>query len=193
MTDTPIHASAPTPVGDVVPGDPPVPITVWLVPAPRVGDTMSNPLGKRLVHNLTYPADLIIDLTVGPQLARAVIAGGRRSQLPTGNLNGREPAALIVTGWPPAYPDLPEMLGQCFARLRPGGCLALVLGHHDPTIPADLIATARRARLSYLQHVVAATELVGGAPPRIHTDVLVLTRTRRHDPDITDEKDPHHA
>ena len=63
----------------------------------------------------------------------------------------------------------------------------------DRTVPADLILAARQAGLSYLQHIVAATELVGGAPPRIHTDVFVLTRTRRHDPDPTYVKDQHHA
>ena len=74
---------APIPVGDVVPGDPPVPITVWPVPAPNGGETMSHAMGVRLVHNLTHRSDLVIDLSVGPQLARAVVAAGRRSHLHT--------------------------------------------------------------------------------------------------------------
>ena len=112
------HHHAPVPVGDVVPGDPPVPITVWPVPAPLPGDTMSNPMGVRLVHNLTHPADLIIDLAAGPQLARAIIAARRRSHLPTPDTTGwgREAAALIVTGWPlPDDAGTPAEFGKLIA------------------------------------------------------------------------------
>ena len=172
---------APVPVGDVVPGDPPVPITVWPVPAPPPGATMSTAMGVRLVHNLTHPSDLVIDLADGPQLARAVIAAHRRSHLHPAHPGGwgREPATLIVTGWPPeASPG--EFFARCRAGLVPGGCVAVLLPHGDVTLPVDVVIAAKRAGLAYLQHVVAADR-----PPRcgqrtqldIHTDVLILTRS----------------
>lgn len=174
---------APIPVGDVVPGDPPVPITVWPVPAPKDGETMSNAMGVRLVHNLTHPCDLVVDLTVGPQLASAVIATGRRTHLhaPRQARWGRKAATLIVTGWPLDDTTSPvDFLARCRASLTPGGCVAVLLTHSDVTLPVDVVIAANRAGLAYLQHVVAADR-----PPRhgqqaqldIHTDVLILTRS----------------
>ncbi|GAA1625525.1 hypothetical protein ACFQY4_35200 [Catellatospora bangladeshensis] len=178
MTDNTNHQSAPVPVGDVVSGQVPVPITVWPVPAPRKGDTMSNQLGVRLVHNLTHPGELIIDLADGPQLARAVIAASRRSHLNAVRQTGwgREPARLIVTGWPVDGMTPVEFFGRCRDALLPGGCVAVLL-NHDVTASVDVIIAAKTAGLAYLQHIVAADQ-----PPRrrqetlldIHTDVLIL-------------------
>ncbi|GHJ54424.1 hypothetical protein Nm8I071_37310 [Nonomuraea sp. TT08I-71] len=182
MTDTNRH-SAPLPVGDVVPGDPLVPITVWSVPAPQPGETMSDAMGLRLVHNLTHPSDLIIDLAEGPQLACAIIAAHRRGHLQAarqGSL-GREAATLIITGWPVDNPaSQGEFFGRCHASLVPGGCVAVLLPHGDVILPVDVVIAAKRAGLAYLQHIVAADR-----PPRrgqhalldIHTDVLILTRS----------------
>lgn len=179
MTDNTNHHNAPVPVGDVVPGDVPVPITVWPVPAPRKGDTMSNAMGVRLVHNLTHPGELIIDLADGPQLARAIIAASRRSHLQGARQTGwgREPARLIVTGWPLDGLVPVEFFIRCRDALLPGGCVAVLLSH-DVTAPVDVIVAAKTAGLSYLQHIVAADR-----PPRrgqetlldIHTDVLIMT------------------
>ncbi|MET8364438.1 hypothetical protein ABZU53_12800 [Micromonospora sp. NPDC005194] len=181
MTDR-IHRRAPVPVGDVVDGDLPVPITLWPVPAPDQGETMSNAMGVRLVHNLTHPSDLVIDLAEGPQLARAVIAAHRRSHLqiarPVGW--GREPATLIVTGWPVDDTSPVEFFGRCRATLAPGGCVAVLLPHGDVTLPVDVVIAAKRAGLAYLQHIVAADR-----PPRrgqqaqlnIHTDVLLFAKS----------------
>ncbi|MCZ7423750.1 hypothetical protein O7605_30005 [Verrucosispora sp. WMMA2121] len=174
---------APIPVGDVVPGDPPVPITVWPVPAPAVGETMSNAMGVRLVHNLTHPSDLIIDLAGGPQLARAVIAAGRRSHLqaPRQVGWGREAATLIVVGWPLTEATSPvDFFLRCCESLVSGGCVAVLLPHGDVVLPVDVVIAAKRAGLAYLQHIVVADR-----PPRrgqqtqldIHTDVLILTRS----------------
>ena len=141
MTDR-NHHRAPVPVGDVVPGDPPVPITVWPVPAPQEGETMSNAMGVRLVHNLTHPSDLIIDLAEGPQLARAIIAAHRRSHLQAARAPvgwGRESATLIVTGWPLADASPVDFFLRCRAHLVPGGCVAVLLAHGD-------IARASRCR-----------------------------------------------
>ncbi len=174
---------APIPVGDVVPGDPPVPITVWPVPAPQQGETMSNAMGVRLVHNLTHPSDLIIDLAVGPQLARAVIAAHRRTHLhaPRQVGWGREAAALIVTGWPVDDAASPvDFFARCRTNLTPGGCIAVLLPHGDVIAPVDVVIAAKRARLAYLQHIVAADRLPRRgrrAQLDIHTDVLILTRS----------------
>jgi hypothetical protein len=167
----------------MVSGDPPVPITVWPVPAANTGETMSNAMGVRLVHNLTHPTELIIDLTAGPQLARAIIAAGRRSHLqetrPFGW--GWQEAALIVTGWPADDSATPaEFFGRCRSSLVPGACVAVLLPHGDVILPVDVIIAAKQAGLAYLQHIVAADR-----PPRrgqqiqldIHTDVLILTRS----------------
>ncbi|AEB44302.1 hypothetical protein VAB18032_15960 [Micromonospora maris AB-18-032] len=161
-------------------GDPPVPITVWPVPAPPDGETMSNAMAVRLVHNLTHPTDLVIDLVVGPQLARAVIAAHRRSHLHHRHPGwGREPAMLVVTGWPVDDTPPGEFFARCRAGLLPGGCVAVLLPHGDLVLPVDVVIAAKRAGLAYLQHIVAADR-----PPRpgqrtqldIHTDVLILTR-----------------
>ncbi|WP_229716398.1 hypothetical protein [Mangrovihabitans endophyticus] len=176
------HRPAPIPTGDVVSGDPPVPITVWPVPAPNRGETMSNAMGVRLVHNLTHPSDLVVDLTAGPQLARAVIAARRRSHLPVRPSGPAwRDATLIVTGWPPDPPTTPAvLLDRCRAGLLPGGCVAVLLPHGEVILPVDVIVAARTAGLAYLQHIVAADR-----PPLpgrhlhldIHTDVLILTRS----------------
>jgi hypothetical protein len=184
MTDihrTTNNTRAPVPVGDVVPGDPPVPITVWPVSAPRRGETMSNGLGVRLVHGFTHPGDLIIDLTDGPQLARAIINARRRSHLqsPRNVGWGKENAPLIVTGWPVDPPE-GAFFAACRAKLTPGGCVAVLLAHGDPAWPADVVAAAKAARLAYLQHIVAATGAIvrgGTGLLSIHTDVLMLMRS----------------
>jgi hypothetical protein len=146
--------AAPIPFGEVVPGDPPVPITVWPVPPPEPGNTMSNGLGVRLVHNYTHPGELIVDLTDGPQLARAIIAAGRRSHLnqPGVVRNRTEPVALVATDWTAPNPNGTEFLAWCATLLRPLGCVAVVLDHDGPTEPSDVIAAAHQAGLGYLQH-----------------------------------------
>ena len=183
MTDH-TRRHAPVPVGDMVSGDPPVPITVWPVPGPASGETMSNAMGVRLVHNLTHPTDLIVDLASGPQLARAIIAARRRSHLQdTRSFGwGWQQASLIVTGWPVDEPATPsEFFDRCRTSLVPGGCVAVLLPHGDNVVlPVDVIAAAKTAGLSYLQHIVAADR-----PPMrgrqiqldIHTDVLIMTRS----------------
>ncbi|MFI1995305.1 hypothetical protein [Actinoplanes sp. NPDC020271] len=177
------HQQAPVPVGDMVAGDPPVPITVWPVPAPMTGETMSNAMGVRLVHNLTHPSDLITDLTAGPQLARAIIAARRRSHLQDIRAVGWEwyEATLIVTGWPPHEPAEPgEFFDRCRASLVPGGCVAVLLPHGDVVLPVDVIVAAKKAGLAYLQHIVGTDRLPRPGQQTqldIHTDVLVLTRS----------------
>jgi hypothetical protein len=184
MTDT--NHSAPVPVGDIVPGDPPVPITVWPEAAPKPGETMSSGLAVRLIYNLTHPGNLIIDLTDGPQLAQAIIGAKRRSHLLSAKTVGwgKEKASLIVTGWPARRVLAQEFFGLCRAKLLPGGCVAVLLAHGDPAMPADIVAAAKATGLAYLQHIVAPTDaVVRNAPGHldIHTDVLIMTRSTDKD------------
>jgi hypothetical protein len=144
---------------------------------------MSNGMGVRLVHNLTHPSELVVDLTAGPQLARAVIAARRRSHLQDARPVGwdwHEPT-LIVTGWSTAeIVAAGPFFDRCRNSLVLGGCVAVLLPHGDVVLPVDIITAAKRAGLAYLQHIVAADRV----PRRgqhtqldIHTDVLILTRS----------------
>jgi hypothetical protein len=188
---------------DLVPGDPPVPITVWRTPAATAG--MSARLAARLLAAYSRAGDVVYDATGDPEVARAATVGGRRvATRPTGR-TGRgagpdDPAALVLTGWP--LPDRGVdpviVLGALRRRLRPGGVLVAVVANPAPgAAPVDagpLVHAARAARLGYLQHIVAVTAPADGeqlTPPadtgpaprhgrhlRVHTDLLVFTPSR---------------
>jgi hypothetical protein len=73
------------------------------------------------------------------------------------------------------------LLADCAQRLMVGGCVAVVLHAAELTVNQVLIAAARAAGLTYLQHVVAAHDLTaprgyldGGTHQRVHTDVLIF-------------------
>jgi hypothetical protein len=171
----------PGPIGDVVPGDPPVPITVWHIPRPPAGTTVSAPMARRLIGNYTRPGAHIIDLTAGGQLTTA----------------DAEPAALVITGWPAGQVTATGHLHACALALQPGGCLAVVIAATDtPDQLGPLVAAARAAGLTYLQHIVVAHHLtaraatnpddrdrtrpragvagLGGPHLRVHTDLLIM-------------------
>jgi len=190
MTE-PIRMPAPEPIGDVIPGQPPVPITVWHVPAARAGETVSLALAERLVMNFTHGRRLVIDLTEGEQLAQAVAAARRRHVRhdPADLAHGTERAALIVLGWPDPHAHTEPYLTACAARLMLGGCVAVVLDGIDIGVNQVLIAAARAAGLTYLQHLVIAHDLTerhgqvgaGGTHLRVHSDVLIFNRSPRGD------------
>jgi hypothetical protein len=181
MSD-PTRPWAPEPIGEIVPGQPPVPITVWQVPAPAGPATLSLPMAQRLVAGFTHPSELVCDLTVGPQLARAAMSAHRRHT--TGG--GGELAALTVVPWPPEV-DPAGVLAGCRDRTHPGGHLALVVATGQVTIPQRLIAAGQAAGLTYLQHYIAAHQLCAGGTRlrvhgrhlRVHTDLVVLARPAR--------------
>lgn len=182
MTE-PARIPAPDAVGDIVPGEPPVPITVWHVPAPQAGDTMSITLADRLVRNFTHGRRLVLDLTSGEQLARAARAGRRRYARHTAeDLAGDiRRGGLVVTGWPLGRAEPIPFLADCAQRVMAGGCIAVVLRAAELTVNQVLIAAARAAGLTYLQHIVAAHDLaprVGhlddGAHLSAHSDVLIF-------------------
>jgi len=182
---------------DLVPGDPPVPITVWRTPAASPTG-MSDRLAARLLAAYSRRGDAVHDATADPEFARAMTAADRR-RLPRAPRDG-EPAdlaALVLTGWP-----LPDrgidpviVLGALRRRLRPGGVLVAVVANPasggPPVEAGPLVHAAHAARLSYLQHIVAVTAATdgdqlaptrdpvrwrgGGRHVRVHTDLLVFT------------------
>ena len=183
MTE-PIRNPAPDAVGDIVPGEPPVPITVWHVPAARADETMSMTFAERLVANFTHGRRLILDLTDGEQVSRAAHSARRSYARHTADDLRTDPrrAELIVAGWPLGSVDADPFFVDCAARLMVGGCVAVVLGAVDLTVNQLLIAAARAAGLTYLQHIVAAHDLTerrgqltaGGVHLSVHSDVLIF-------------------
>jgi len=183
MTE-PQRMPAPDAVGDIVNGEPPVPITVWHVPAAQAGDTMSITLADRLIRNFTHGRRLVLDLTGGEQLARAARAARRRHarHTPQDLAGDLRRAELVVAGWPLGDIEPVPFLLDCAQRVMVGGCVAVVLHAAELTVNQVLIAAARRAGLTYLQHIVAAHDLTGqrgqlgddGAHLAVHSDVLVF-------------------
>lgn len=188
MTES-VRIPAPDAVGDVVPGDPPVPITVWHVPAPHAGDTMSITLADRLVRNFTREHRLILDLTSGEQVARAARTARRRHarHTPHDLATDIPRAALVVAGWPLGRTEAVPFLADCAARVMVGGCVAVVLRAAELTVNQVLISAAHGAGLTYLQHIVAAHDLTeprgqlgdGGTHLSVHSDVLVFNRSQQ--------------
>ncbi|MFC4071919.1 hypothetical protein [Actinoplanes subglobosus] len=137
----------------------PVPITVWHVPAARVGETLSLPLAHRLIVTYTRGRQVILDLTVGEQLAAAADARHRRH---TRHRSAREPdrpALTVATG-----ADATAVMAGCPIRL------AVVLPGVDFSVNQTLIAAADDAGLIYRDRVVAVHDDL-----TVHTDILVFT------------------
>jgi hypothetical protein len=180
---------------DVVPGDPPVPITVWRTPAAEAG-VMSTRLAARLLAAYTRRGDTVHDATFDPEFARAVTAAGCQVSRWTGRRDGPTGlCALVLAGWPmPTDIDPVIVLGALRRRLHHDGILVALIANPSPGgAPVDagpLVQAARQARLIYLQHIVAVTartdddHLIAdagtvdgpGAHLRVHTDLLAFAR-----------------
>jgi hypothetical protein len=148
----------------------PVPITVWHVPTARPGETMSLPLAQRLIVAYTRGRRLILDLTIGEQLARSAHALRRRHARHT-SVKGPRRAALIVTAWPLDGADPTTVIAGCQVRLMSAGCLAVVQRGVDYTVNQTMIAAAHDAGLTYRDHIVGVH-----ADLRVHADVLVFVK-----------------
>jgi hypothetical protein len=186
---------------DVVPGTPPVPITVWRTPSDEPGPHLGPRLAARLLAAYTSPGDTIHDTTGDPVLRQATTSTGRHYRTSgAGRSRGEvQPVALAVTDWPAGDErDLDPVVvyGGLRRRLRPGGILAVILGTADgqPADAAGLVDVAAAAGLSYLQHIVAVHATATGdqlTPPdhpaaarppggaahiRVHRDLMIFTR-----------------
>jgi hypothetical protein len=182
---------------DVVPGTPPVPITVWRTPTCPGDRLVGDRLAARLLAAYTRRGDLVYDTTGQPAVREAAGAAGRRYATGRGTTG---PVGLVVTWWPPADPGIDPMitLGGLRRRLHPQGVLAAVITTKPEAPPVDLarlVHAAGQAGLSYLQHIVAvhahptgdrltppptdgqappAPAVAGAAHLRVHTDVLIF-------------------
>jgi hypothetical protein len=184
---------------DVVPGIPPVPITVWRTPSDEPGPHLGPRLAARLLAAYTRPGDAIYDTTGDPVLRQVATSTGRHHHTSgSGRSRGQvKPMALAVTAWPVDHSDLDPVVvyGGLRRRLRPGGILAVVLGTDDRHLPADtagLVEVATAAGLSYLQHIVAVHAAATGdrlTPPdhpaaapcaaahtKVHRDLFIFVR-----------------
>jgi hypothetical protein len=183
---------------DLVPGDPPVPITVWRTPAADPAGGMSPRLAARLLAAYSRRGDAVHDATADPVLAQAIsVAGRHRAAAHRG-----EPAALVLTGWPPADGGVDPVivLGALRRRLASGGVVVALVTHPagaaQPVEAGPLVRAAGQARLAYLQHIgavhaptvgersepgpsVLAAAAVGFRHPRVHTDLRVVTPAGR--------------
>jgi hypothetical protein len=187
---------------DVVPGIPPVPITVWRAPSDEPGPHLGPRLAARLLAAYTSTGEAVYDTTGDPVLRQVATNTGRRYHADgTGRCRSQVPlVALAVTRWPTDPDrDLDPVLvyGGLRRRLRPGGILAVVLGtgyRHPPADAAGLVDVAAAAGLSYLQHIVAVHAVATGdqfTPPdhataapapggaahlKVHRDLMIFTR-----------------
>jgi hypothetical protein len=181
---------------DVVPGTPPVPITVWRTPTG--GGPHGDRLAARLLAAYTRRGELIHDTTGQAVVRQAAVLAARRYHTGPGPA---EPATLVITCWPPADPGIDPVitLGGMRRRLHPHGILAAIITTVPDAAPVDLVPlvhAAGQARLAYLQHIVAVhahthgdqltpaadadqptpehSGRAGGAHLRVHTDVLIF-------------------
>jgi len=176
---------------DVVPGDPPVPITVWRIAGThRTGQHDAPGLDPQaaglLVGLSTQPGDTLIDLSADPAVAGAAGAGARR-YLPAnnpadptrlGHVAGT--ARLVLLRWPsPADPagevsdaELIDLLYGCRRLLAADGCVIAALTPPPRTGYVDyarrLIPAAHRAGLGYLQHIIVVAAPIPGHPQPRH-------------------------
>jgi hypothetical protein len=185
---------------DVVPGIPPVPITVWRTPSDEPGPHLGPRLATRLLSAYTRAGEAIYDTTGDPVLRQTAASTGRHYHAHGRTRGTVTPVALAVAAWPiDDDRDLDPVVvyGGLRRRLRPGGILAVVLGTGHSNQPADaagLVDVAAAAGLSYLQHIVAVHAAVTGdrlTPPdhsaavaapgvpvhtKVHRDLFIFVR-----------------
>jgi hypothetical protein len=169
--------------GDVIAGDPPVPITVWRPVAPgdsdMIGDApsagLTDWLARRLVATYSRPGRTVVDFDNDPPLRHAATAGGR-TYLPLStsgdlaDLDTTTPVDLITLRWPRPVATTTGGVTDLFRACR------LVLGQQGHTavivqppqeLPYaehthDLVPAARASGMGYLQHIIAVlTPIVG--------------------------------
>jgi hypothetical protein len=93
---------------DVVPGTPPVPITVWRTPSDEPGPHLGPRLAARLLAAYTHTGDTIYDTTGDPVLRQTATTTGRHyhtSSTSRRSSSQVQPVALVVTAWPRRLQD----------------------------------------------------------------------------------------
>jgi hypothetical protein len=171
---------------DVVPGDPPVPITVWRAAdadsrfGHDLADGLTPHLAALLVGCHTRPGDTVVSLRHDPALAGAAGRAGCTylSVDRPADLADLDHVAgsvrLVVLSWPTPHgptqadpTELTDLFTACRLLLARGGCTIVVLA----ALPADsdytehshrLIPAAQRAGLGWLQHIIAITAPIVG-------------------------------
>jgi hypothetical protein len=164
---------------DVVPGDPPVPITVWRVAEP-------GRIAQLLVGLYTRVGDTIVSLGHDPDIAGAAGAGGCR-YLPVdaahrlADLHHMSGAVqLIMLPWPPATQDrtgaaasgpaldaeaMVDLFTACRILLAADGYTIVAV---PPATAANvhhlwqLVPAARKAGLGWVEQIVAITAAIDG-------------------------------
>jgi hypothetical protein len=185
----------------VVPGDLPVPVNIWRLPAGDADAPVGARLAARLLAEYTRPKELVYDHLPSPVLRKATQAAGRGYRA-ANRFQTPDRAALAVATWPVTDTRLDPVLvlGGLRRRLQPGGYLAVIVppvldgpGGRAPVELGPLVAVATTARLAYLQHVVTmpttappASDPTAATTPgarvhepaheRVHTDILVFRR-----------------
>jgi hypothetical protein len=186
---------------DVVPGVPPVPITVWRTPSDEPGPHLGPRLATRLLAAYTRPGESIYDTTGDPVLRQAATTTDRHYHAHRRTRGTVTPVALAVTNWPVEDSDLDPVVvyGGLRRRLRPGGILTVILATANGQLAdaAGLVDVTAAAGLSYLQHIVAVTAAVTGdqlTPPhgaatpapgaaahlKVHRDLYIFVRNGVH-------------
>jgi hypothetical protein len=175
---------------DVVPGDPPVPITVWRVAddndpyGHHHSDGLTGRTAQLLVGLYTRVGDTIVSLGHDPAIAGAAGAGGRR-YLPVDAAHrladlDHVPGTvqLIMLPWPPAAQDStgpsgPAIGGEAMVDLFTA-CRVLLAadGYTIVAVPPataanvdhlwQLIPAARTAGLGWVEQIVAITASIDG-------------------------------
>lgn len=176
---------------DVVPGDPPVPITVWRVaddndPYTRQPDGLTGRTAQLLVGLYTRPGDTIVSLGHDPAIAGAAGAGGCR-YLPVdaahrlADLDHVSGAVrLLILRWPPAIDSPtrdavsgPSMNAVAMVDLFTACRLLLAAdGYTIVAVPPAtaghvehlwrLVPAARTAGLGWVEQIVAITAPIDG-------------------------------
>lgn len=166
---------------DLVPGNPPIPISVWRTPAAYTDPNPMLPtsLLTQLAEEFSRPGQRLVDLTGGLldscAPGRTVHAGGFSDGDIT--IAGGSPnpgcVALIAAAWPPSNTrrdQRSETAATLVAAARrwliPGGVLVLLAGNPPSQPPTDygpFVTVAAAAGLGYLQHIAAVRTPVEGS------------------------------
>jgi hypothetical protein len=163
------HPAAPAAehLTDLVPGDPPVPITVWRTPAHA---TMATSIPARLAHRLvtaySRPGDVVVDVSADHALTDATRRAGRRHH--AGWFT--DAASLIVAG--PTAAGIPDPAQSIPASDDPGRADT---GHHAvpsaaPVTSAGCVGEADRYAAAAPETPRGRTGLVVAGWPLDGTD-----------------------